>query len=398
MSANTQYWALPEGISEALPAEASRLETLRRQLLDLYATWGYQLVIPPLVEYLESLGTGIGSSLDVQTFKITDLPTGRTMGIRADMTPQIARIDAHKLQTSQPNRLCYLGTVLHSRPFQQGASRSPLQVGAELFGHAGADSDFEIISLLLTTLDHCALSALTLDLGHVSIFRALAQQAEFNPLEEAQFFAMLERKSLPEIDQWLQQSALPAAVQSMLAALPRLHGPVSVIDQAREQLQAAPAEVAAALDYLQKLTDRISAAYPQCSLHIDLTELSGYDYHTGIVYAVYTSDCGDEIARGGRYDGIGKLFGRARPATGFSTDLRTLSMLSQATTAQHAVHTIFAPAVDNAELQQMIQQLRAQGKTVIRQLRQDDAIQTPQDMACSQQIIYADGQWIVADV
>lgn len=400
MSSSDQYWALPDGISEALPAEARQLETLRRQLIDLYATWGYQLVITPMVEYMESLSTGAGSNLDVQTFKLTDLQTGRTMGIRADITPQIARIDAHKLQTSQPNRLCYIGTVLHSRPFRQGASRSPLQVGAELFGHAGADSDFEVISLLLATLDHCQLKTLTLDLGHVGIFRALAQQAGFSPAEEAQFFSMLERKALPEIDQWLQQSILSDEIKSMLAALPRLHGPISVLDTAREKLKAAPAEVMTALDYLQELTARISIEHPDCSLHIDLTELSGYDYHTGIVYAVYSSDCGDEIARGGRYDGVGKLFGRARPATGFSTDLRKLSQLSAMTkTADHAGQpAIFAPAADNAELQQLISQLRAQGKTVIRQLSQNDSIQTPQDMACNQQIIHENGQWIVADI
>lgn len=406
MSSNDQYWALPDGISEALPAEARRLESLRRQLLDLYATWGYQLVIPPMVEYMESLSTGAGSNLDVQTFKIPDLQTGRTMGIRADMTPQIARIDAHKLQTSQPpdfpNRLCYIGTVLHSRPFRQGASRSPLQVGAELFGHAGADSDFEVISLLLATLDHCQLKALTLDLGHVAIFRTLAQQANFTAAEEAQFFSMLERKALPEIDQWLQQSTLADDMKAMLAALPRLHGPVSTLDSAREKLKAAPAAVMSALDYLQELSTRISAAYPDCSLHIDLTELSGYDYHTGIVYAIYSSDCADEIARGGRYDDVGKLFGRARPATGFSTDLRKLSQLSNTSDTNidddNDEAAIFAPADDSLALQQLIKDLRAQGKTVISQLSQDDAIQTPQDMACKQQIIQANGQWIVTEV
>lgn len=397
MSSSDQYWALPDGIHEALPTEARQLETLRRQLIDLYATWGYQLVMPPMVEYMESLSIGAGSNLDVQTFKIPDLQTGRTMGIRADMTPQIARIDAHKLQTSQPNRLCYIGIVLHSRPFRQGASRSPLQVGAELFGHAGADSDLEVISLLLTTLKHCEIKALTLDLGHVGIFRALATQAQFTPAEETQFFSMLERKALPEIDQWLQQANLPAELTAMLAALPRLHGPVAVLDTARDKLKAAPAEVLSALDYLQHLSKRIMALYPDCNLHIDLTELSGYDYHTGIVYAAYSSNSGGEIARGGRYDGVGKAFGRSRPATGFSTDLRKLSQLGKLQ-QDSAAQAIFAPADNSVALQQLINDLRAQGKTVIRALDQDNSKQTPQSMNCQQQIVNEDDQWIIVNI
>ena len=403
MSSSDQYWALPNGISEALPEEAIRLESLRRELIDLYTTWGYQLVIPPMVEYLESLSTGAGSNLDVQTFKITDQQTGRMMGIRADMTPQIARIDAHKLHTTQPNRLCYIGTVLHSRAFRQGASRSPLQVGAELFGHAGADSDAEVISLLLATLEHCHVESMTLDLGHVGIFRALAQQADFSPQQEKQFFAMLERKALPEIDAWLAGADcvdLPASLRKMLAELPRLHGPVSVLDDAERVLKDANTDVLAALSYLKALAQQISTAYPDCELHIDLTELSGYDYHTGIVYAVYTAESGDEIARGGRYDGVGALFGRARPATGFSTDLRKLSQFARKV-PHHTADKIFAPAIaasaDAAALSSLIDGLRKQGKTVIRQLGQDNT-QTPAALGCNQQIIQDHDQWIVAEV
>ncbi|MGB1010630.1 MAG: ATP phosphoribosyltransferase regulatory subunit [Thiolinea sp.] len=399
MSSSDQYWALPDGISEALPDEAQRLEILRRQLIDLYSTWGYKLVIPPMVEYTESLSTGAGSNLDLQTFKITDLQTGRMMGIRADMTPQIARIDAHKLQTAQPNRLCYIGTVLHSRAFRQGASRSPLQVGAELFGHAGADSDFEVISLLLATLDHCKVNSLTLDIGHVGIFRELAKQAGFSKKEEAQFFSMLERKALPEIDQWLAAANLSSELREMLVELPRLHGPVDILDKAEKILLHAGSAVQAALNYLKELSARIASAYPTCQLHIDLTELSGYDYHTGIVYAVYSSDCGDEIARGGRYDGVGKLFGRERPATGFSTDLRKLSQFSDNNQeVGHNTDAIFAPCTDTEELNQLIADLRDKGHTVIRQLSGSNNIQTPRDMGCNQQIIQDHNQWIVAKV
>ncbi|MEZ5478453.1 MAG: ATP phosphoribosyltransferase regulatory subunit [Thiolinea sp.] len=394
MSTSDQYWALPDGITEALPEEAARLEYLRREILDLYATWGYQLVMPPLVEFVQSLTTGVGSSLDVQTFRITDQYTGRMMGLRADMTPQIARIDAHKLQTEHPNRLCYIGSVLHTRALREGGSRSPLQVGAELFGHAGLDSDFEILSLLLATLEYCNVKQPTLDIGHVGIFRELASQAGFDHAQENTFFDMLERKSLPEIDAWLAASGLPEHLSRMLAVLPRLHGPIAILDEAKQALQQASPPVQEALDYLQALGERLQAAFPACNLHVDLTELSGYDYHTGIVYAVYSPDSGHEIARGGRYDGVGKWFGRARPATGFSTDLRLLS--GSATPAAAMPQRIFAPADHEAPLEQLIADLRRQGRCVVRQLQ--GTTQTARQADCNYQIIQDHGQWTVTEV
>ncbi|PIE01092.1 MAG: ATP phosphoribosyltransferase regulatory subunit [Thiothrix nivea] len=393
MSFNDQYWALPDGIREALPDEAWRLETLRRELLDIYATWGYQLVMPPLVEYMQSLSSGVGSNLDVQTFKVTDQQTGRMMGIRADMTPQIARIDAHKLTTDQPNRLCYIGSVLHTRAQCEGGTRSPLQVGAELFGHAGIDSDLEILSLLLATLNHCHTGPLTLDLGHVGIFRELAKQAGFSQEQEQLFSDMLERKALPEINHWLASTEMPEVVREMLAQLPLLFGPIAVLEQARQVLSAAPQPVQAALAYLEQLGQRLQHSFPDCTLHIDLTELSGYHYHTGIVYAVYALDSGDEVARGGRYDGSGKVFGRSRPATGFSTDLHILSRT--AVIAPKIQHKILAPppAADPAP-DQLISELRAQGKCVVRQL--GGTPPAPQ-AEYQQQIIQDNGQWIVTE-
>ncbi|MEZ5534110.1 MAG: ATP phosphoribosyltransferase regulatory subunit [Thiolinea sp.] len=393
MSFNDQYWALPDGISEALPDEAWRLETLRRELLDIYSTWGYQLVMPPLVEYMQSLTTGVGSNLDVQTFKITDQQTGRMMGIRADMTPQIARIDAHKLKTDQPNRLCYIGSVLHTRAQHEGGTRSPLQVGAELFGHAGIGSDIEIISLLLATLKHCNAGPLTLDLGHVGIFRELAKQAGFSKEQEKLFSEMLERKALPEINSWLATSDVPAPVREMLAQLPLLYGPIAVLEQAQQTLSAANQPVQDALQYLNRLGQRLQNAFPDCSLHIDLTELSGYNYHTGIVYAVYASETGDEVARGGRYDGTGKVFGRSRPATGFSTDLRVLSR--SANTPPKIQNSILAPDSDDPQLNQLIRELRAQGQCVIRQL---DGTPPAQPTNFSRQIIQNNGQWAVTEI
>lgn len=395
MPTTDQYWALPDGISEALPEESWRLENLRRGLLDLYATWGYQMVMPPLVEYMQSLNTGIGSNLDLQTFKVTDQLTGRTMGIRADMTPQIARIDAHKLQTEHSNRLCYIGSVLRTRAFNEDGSRSPLQVGAELFGHAGEDSDFEVIALLLSTLKHCQVPNIMLDLGHVNIFRSLAAQAGLSTQQEKIFFDMLERKSLPDIDAWLADAQLPAAETEMLRQLPRLYGKPAILNEALKVLNAANDQVKHAISYLQSLVARIQLEFPDCQIHVDLTELSGYDYHTGIVYAVYAEGSGREIARGGRYDGIGRLFGRERPATGFSTDLRLLTRYWQAGPKQPT--KIFAPADTDTSLNAAIQQLRAQGRWVVRQL-QGDTVKTPQDAGCGQQLIKHGNEWIITEV
>lgn len=395
MPMTDQYWALPDGISEALPEESWRLEHLRRHLLDVYATWGYQMVMPPLVEYMQSLNTGIGSNLDLQTFKVTDQLTGRTLGIRADMTPQIARIDAHKLQTEHPNRLCYIGSVLRTQAFNEDGSRSPLQVGAELFGHAGEDSDFEVIALLLTTLKHCQVPEITLDIGHVDIFRSLAAQAGLSTQQEQTFFDMLERKSLPDIEAWLAIANLPALEAEMLRQLPRLYGKSDILEQAASLLSAANAEVKTALVYLSSLVTRIQQEFPDCRIHVDLTELSGYDYHTGIVYAVYAQGSGREIARGGRYDGIGKIFGRARPATGFSTDLKLLNRYWQAQAPQPT--KIFAPANTDPCLSSTIQQLRAQGHWIVRQL-QGDTVKTPQDAGCGQQLIKHGNEWIITEV
>nr|CAA6826793.1 MAG: ATP phosphoribosyltransferase regulatory subunit (EC [uncultured Thiotrichaceae bacterium] len=394
MSSSDQYWALPDGISEALPDEAWRLETLRRELLDIYSTWGYQLVMPPLVEYMQSLSTGVGANLDVQTFKVTDQQTGRMMGIRADMTPQIARIDAHKLQTDQPNRLCYIGSVLRTRPQSEGGSRSPLQVGAELFGHEGIDSDFEVMSLLLATLEHCKTGSITLDLGHVGIFRELAKQAGFSNDQEQVFSDMLSRKALPEIEEWLEASDLPVSMRNMLSQLPLLHGPSAILEQAKSVLKDASPSVHESLQYLSDLGKRLQKTFPDCALHIDLTELSGYSYHTGIVYAVYASDTGKEIARGGRYDGAGKLFGRSRPATGFSTNLRQLNR--SADVKPTIQNKILAPNDDDAQLEALINKLRQQGQCVIRQLNGHNA--SSRQTNDSRQIIQENGQWIVKEV
>ncbi len=342
-------WLLPEGIDQVLPPAAWRLECARRELLDLFSCWGYDLIIPPLIEYLESLLTGTGNDLDLQTFKVTDQLTGRMMGLRADMTPQAARIDAHPLQRSEPTRLCYMGTVLHTRNDGFGGSRSPLQVGAELFGHAGVESDVEIIKLLLESLQLLSISDIHIDLGHVGIFRGLARDAELSAQQENELFEALQRKAVPEIEEMLKAFVGDAGQRQRLAALADLNGDRSVLQRAREQLAGASESVLAALDNLGAIASLIEQRAGTETLNFDLAELRGYRYQTGMVFAVFVPGCGQEIARGGRYDAIGKVFGRSRPATGFSTDLRELMQLSQRSFV-HSRGSIFAPAGEDGEL------------------------------------------------
>ena len=393
-------WLLPEGIHESLPDEAESLEAFRRQLIDLYASWGYRLVSPPLVEYIESLRIGMGTELDLQTVKVTDQLTGRLMGVRADMTPQVARIDAHRMRDDEidnrPNRLCYIGTVLRTQATHQGGSRSPRQVGAELFGHAGIESDFEVISLMLETLKISGLEGFVLDIGHVSIARGLAEYVELTADEETRFFDMLARKSIPEIDQWLKESQLSTSNAAMLGALASLNGSTDILESAKSKLLNAGRVVISAIEYLQSLTEQLKRYYPQLNINIDLAELRGYAYHTGIIYAVYTPERGHSIARGGRYDGIGKAFNNDRPATGFSTDLHTLSSLSSHRNAKTGC-AILAPYALNEDLDKLIAQLRHDGEVVIRQLSDKPTI-TPEQQSCNRRIEQQNGEWLVTPV
>lgn len=387
-------WMLPEGIEEALPDEAERLERLRRRVLDLHHAWGYELVMPPLIEYLESLLTGAGSDLDLQTFKLTDQLTGRMMGVRADMTPQAARIDAHRLRREMPVRLCYMGTVLRTRGDGLGGSRSPLQVGAELFGHAGSDSDVEIIGLMIETLRACGVAAGWMDLGHVAIYRGLVAQAGLNPEDERELFTLLQRKALPEIDEFLAARDLASHSVAMLGALAMLNGGLDVLDEARARLARADHVVLDAIDEMQRVAEAVLRRHPGIELHVDLAELRGYRYKTGIVFAAYVAGYGQEVARGGRYDDIGRVFGRARPATGFSTDLRVLARLS--VDGHRRAGAIFAPAQGDAALDERICELRAQGERVIRALAGQSA--GPAEMGCDRVLERSSDGWNVKPV
>ena len=387
----TDRWLLPEGIEEVLPEQARRLEQLRRQLLDMYDSWGYDLVMPPFIEYLESLLTGTGNDLDLQTFKLTDQLTGRLMGVRADMTPQVARIDAHQLNREAPSRLCYMGTVLHTRSDGFAGSRCPLQVGAELYGHAGIESDIEVMSLMLETLTVSGIENPFIDLGHVGIYRELVKQAGLDADQEATLFDSLQRKANSEIADLINEWKLDVNTAKALLSLTRLNGDESVLAEAKTVLKKAGKGVLNALDELANLAALFNQRMPKVELHFDLAELRGYHYHTGPVFAAYVAGRGQAVAQGGRYDDIGQVFGRARPATGFSTDLKTL--LSLSTHKNNQVAAIYAPAENDADLQKTISELRLQGERVICALsgQKGDA----KEMGCDRQLMKNSSGWIV---
>jgi len=382
MVTRAETWLLPDGIQDVLPHDAARLEALRRRLLDLFATWGYELVFPPLVEYIESLLTGSGHDLDLMTFKITDQLTGRLMGVRADITPQVARLDAHCLPREHTARYCYSSTVLNTLAQGLSTSRAPIQMGAELYGYAGVEADIEVMRLMLTTLESAGVTQIHLDLGHVAVFRELAQAAQLSPSLEAQLFDIYQRKSLPELADLLAQ--LPHA--TWFAALGQLSGDVSILATAQELFSDAPQAVKDALAQVQAVAEALQSTHPHVALSIDLSELRGYHYHTGLVFAAYTPRSAAEIAKGGRYDHIGEAFGRARPATGFSADLNALvDFFSLAVMPTK----IFAPAHVEPSV---IAQLRAQNYIVIQALAGDNS--SAQQLACQQQLLLnAQGVW-----
>lgn len=360
---NNAHWLLPEGIDELLPPQALQLEKARRDLLDLFHNWGYDLVQPPLIEYLESLLTGTGGDLDLRTFKLTDQITGRTLGIRADITPQAARIDAHQLGREEPTRLCYAGTVINTRNDDFAGSRCPVQIGAELYGHSGAESDHEILSLMLTTLERVGIGNVYLDLGHVGIFRALAQESGLDKQQELALFDALQRKAVPEIDALLADCDIDEAAHGRLASLASLSGD-DALERARKALAGAGAAVQSALQQLERLAVLLAEQRPGVPVRFDLAELRGYHYRTGVVFAAFVPGLGQEIARGGRYDDIGLLFGRARPACGFSADLKMLMRLGSMESVEEAAG-IFAPAEHDPALWQRVDELRAEGRRVV---------------------------------
>ncbi len=389
-----ERWLLPDGVDEVLPPNAEPLEQLRRDVLDLFASWGYQLVLPPLVEFLESLHSGNGEDLELQTFKITDQVTGRLMGIRADITPQVARIDAHRLPTDLPQRLCYVGPVLHTRPDKFAGSRNPLQVGAELYGHAGIESDAEVLCLMADVLKLAELSGVTIELGHMGVFKALVDAAKLDPDAADKLLDALLRKASDEVLSCLKENDVGAATADQILSLLQLNGAVEVIAQAKQVMASAPTSVRAALDALDDLIGLLADRIPDVDLHIDLAELRGYRYHTGVIFAAYLPGEGRGIAWGGRYDNIGRQFGRRRAATGFSTDLKHLAGVRSSKAITRT--TVYAPPGSERGLVEAMRKLRASGAVVIQAL--PGQVGDARDLACTAELVSQGGDWILKEL
>lgn len=382
-------WLLPEYLADALPLEAARIERQRRAVLDLFRTHGYELVMPPLIEYLDSLLTGSGQDLKLRTFKLVDQVSGRTLGVRADMTPQVARIDAHLLNRQGTTRLCYCDSVLHTMPASISASREPIQIGAELYGHEGHEADLEVIRLMAGALGTAGAAPSRIDIGHVGIFRALAEAAGLDSDQLDTALSLLQGKDVPGLQDFcaaLPQS-LPDSQRAAFLQLPTLYGGIDVLDRAAAVLPALPA-IAEALATLRS----IAAALPELPLSFDLADLRGYHYHNGIVFAAYHQGSASAVALGGRYDGAGAAFGRARPATGFSMDLR---ILAQIVGGDEAAGAIVAPAVDDGALIAEVARLRAGGEIVIELLPGEGV---PEGPRCTRRLVANGGKWKIEQV
>lgn len=382
-------WLLPEYIEDILPAQAARIERLRRNMLDLFAVHGYELVMPPLLEYVDSLLTGTGHDLDLQTFKLVDQLSGRMLGVRADIAPQVARIDAHLLNRKGVTRLCYAGSVLHTLPNGMNRTREPLQIGAEIYGHAGIESDVEIQRLMMRALDAADLHAVYLDIGHVGIFRSLVRRARIERELESELFRAMQVKDLPALRELTRK--LPRGTREALATLPELYGGPEVLKVARRRLPAT-GEIAAALRDLTALSDELrDVARIRC---FDLAELRGYHYHSGVVFAAYAEGQPNAIGRGGRYDEVGKAFGRARPATGFSLDLRELAALSPDGAGRAAVLAPHSPK--DAALQRRIANLRSHGTAVVVDLPGHESSRG--ELNCERRLVRRAGKWVVENL
>lgn len=379
-------WALPEYIEDILPAEAACIEQMRRGILDLFRTHGYQLVMPPLLEYVESLLTGTGHDLDLQTFKLVDRLSGRMLGVRADITPQVARIDAHLLNRRGVTRLCYAGSVLHTTPSGMNRSREPIQIGAELFGHAGLESDVEIQRLLMKALTLAGIRRCYLDIGHVGIFRSLIRRGGVDARLEAELFRATQAKDLPALHGLTR--ALAPRTRKALIMLPQLYGESGIIAEARRVLPDYP-EIRAGLSALHALSRELrDVAHIRC---FDLAELRGYRYHSGVVFAAYAEGLPNALALGGRYDEVGKAFGRARPATGFSMDLRELAAANPDGAANAAVLAPYRRG--DATLQRAVAALRARGEIVIDDLPGHAA--TRGEAGCTRELAKHKGRWVL---
>ena len=378
-------WLLPEYLEDVLPAEAMRIEQLRRKLLDLFHVHGYQYVIPPMLEYMESLITGVGHDLDLATFKVVDQLTGRLMGVRADMTPQVARIDAHLLNHQGVTRLCYAGSVLRTKPDGLAQTREPLQLGAELYGHAGVESDIEVERLLVAALHDIGITKIHMDFSHVGIFESLVKIGQISATLEQSLHLALQSKDQSTVRQLAAD--LDVSTREGLIQLMMLNGDKTVLEHAKAVLPQTP-EIQEALASLTKVSAALEGLGVETSF--DLSELRGYHYHSGIVFAAYAQGYKGPLALGGRYDEVGITFGRARPATGFSLDLRgVVTALSPAVLPS----AILAPADDDANLHAKMTQLREAGHVVVQVL--PDVPLNTSELNCKQKLVQINGVWVV---
>ncbi|MBK6359134.1 MAG: ATP phosphoribosyltransferase regulatory subunit [Comamonadaceae bacterium] len=380
-------WVLPDHIADVLPSEARHIEELRRSLLDTASSYGYELVIPPLLEHLESLLTGTGEALDLQTFKLVDQLSGRMLGVRADTTPQVARIDAHLLNRAGVARLCYCGPVLHTRPDRPHATREPLQLGAEIYGHSGREADLEILLLALDCLKAAQVSGLSVDLADASVVDALLAGVSVSAPVLAELHAALATKDSTELASLSR--GLPATTREGLLALAQLYGDEKVLDEARVALKSAPG-IDQALSNLKWLASQLGDA----RVTFDLADLRGYAYYSGPRFSVYASGAGDALVRGGRYDGVGAVFGhnhdRARPAVGFSLDLKNVVGAAAPRPLKAAIR---APWGEDATLRAAIASLRGRGETVVGMLPGHDS--EIDEFHCDRELIEVAGQWVV---
>ena len=380
-------WLLPEHIADVLPAEASRLEVLRRTWLEMARGYGFELVMPPLLEHLESLLSGTGHALDLRTFKLVDQLSGRLIGIRADATPQVARIDAHLLNRQGVTRLCYCGPVLHTRPQSPQSTREPLQLGAEIYGHAGLEADLEVQDLALDGLHAAGLTGLVLDLADARILRGVLAGVALEPAVLNEVVSALAAKDVTALQ--VLSAGFPVDAREALLALPTLYGDASVLALARARLPARPL-IAAALDDLARLARHAAAAHPEVQVGFDLADMGGYAYYSGARFAVYAPGSSDALLRGGRYDEVGAVFGRNRPAVGFSTDLKMLAGCVPAALLRTAVR---APWSEDADLRQAIRRLRELGNTVVCILPGHE--HEGQEFDCDRELVSVAGQWVL---
>nr|WP_315464204.1 ATP phosphoribosyltransferase regulatory subunit [uncultured Rhodoferax sp.] len=379
-------WVLPDHIADVLPSEARHIEEIRRDLLDMARCYGYELVMPPMLEHLESLLSGTGEALDLQTFKLVDQISGRMMGLRADSTPQVARIDAHLLNRSGVTRLCYCGPVLHTRPAAPHATREPLQFGAEIYGHAGLEADLEVLTLTLDALKACKVGALTVDMADARIVGSLLDESGLSSSQKNEVLSALTSKDSSALTELTQ--SCPQTVGAALRSLVNLYGNADVLQQARKELPALPG-ISQALDHLQWLAGHMEGV----KVSFDLADLRGYAYYTGMRFSIYAAGASDALARGGRYDEVGSVFGRKRPAVGFSLDVKVLAQAAEVRPLRAAIR---APWGEAAALRAAIADLRRQGETVVCVLPGHES--EVDEFHCDRELVQAAGQWVVTAI